>query len=70
MTMTPEQFCKIINDAFGEDFMPKGFVEATKRGAFVNLRIGARDVSFAMDGKWLGQGTHLKSKWFQLLGVG
>lgn len=71
LVIKPAQaICKIINEAFSEPFMPEGFVEA-KAGVDgygkpkINLRIGARDMSFTLNGKLIGTGTHLASEWFE-----
>lgn len=57
--------CDIINKAFDYPFMPEGFVHA-KPSPYPNgirLQIGSRDLSFTLDGEWMGQGTKLPEEW-------
>lgn len=63
------RICNIINEAFSVPVMPDGFVKATDASEVydkptIALRIGARNVTFALDGEWMGQGTDLASEWF------
>lgn len=60
-----EWIVNIINEAFAYPFMPKGFVRA-KPSPYPNgiqLRIGSRDVSFTLDGGFMGQGTKSSEEW-------
>ena len=68
-----ERICELMNSAFACPFMPEGFVSANARigkddKPYISLHIGARDLSFNMDGDFLGQGTDLTSKWFKQVG--
>ena len=63
--------CKIINEAFSEPFLPDGFVDAQDASDIydkpaISLHIGARDVTFALDGEWIGQSTNLTSEWYSV----
>lgn len=65
---TSQKIAKIINEAFAPPFSPKGLVKARAIDELpiINLRIGARDVTFTLDGEWFGQGTRLESNWSDL----
>lgn len=60
-----EKFCDIINKAFEYPFMPKGFVHVSPSPYpnGIRFQIGSRDVSFTLDGEWMGQGTKLPEEW-------
>lgn len=54
-----DKFCEIINKAFAYPFMPEEFVHAepSPYPNGIRLQIGSRDVSFTLDGEWMGQDT-------------
>jgi len=65
-----EKICELINKAFSYPFQPKGFVSAHNVSDVyskptINLRIGAREVTFALDSEFMGQSTTLESKWYK-----
>ncbi len=60
-----DEFCEIINKAFAYPFMPKEFVQVSPSPYpnGIRLQIGSRDLSFTLDGEFMGQGTNLPEEW-------
>lgn len=63
--MTLPELARILNTAFNEPFLPKGFVRATLHDDDGSLRvqIGNRDIQITEDGKIAGSGTLLDGGW-------